>query len=61
MRATRILFWLLLPFYLAMLLATVFGRYHYFADVLAGLFIGLLGFLLARRFSLPPPQKCAGS
>lgn len=39
-------FWLILPFFLAMLVSTVYGRYHYVADVLAGLATGALGFSL---------------
>jgi len=43
----RWLFWLFLPFFLLMLVATVYGRYHYVADVLAGLVVGAVGFRLA--------------
>ncbi len=43
----RWLFWLLLPFFLLMLVATVYGRYHYVADVLAGLLVGAVGFRIA--------------
>lgn len=46
-RARRWLFWIFLPFYLAMLVSTVYGRYHYFADIPAGLIIGAIGFALA--------------
>jgi membrane-associated phospholipid phosphatase len=34
------LFWLCLPFFTTMCVATVYGRYHYIADVLAGLAVG---------------------
>jgi membrane-associated phospholipid phosphatase len=37
------LFWLCLPFFVAMCIATVYGRYHYVADVLAGLAVGAAG------------------
>lgn len=43
----RWLFWLFLPFFLLMLVATVYGRYHYVVDVLAGLLVGAVGFRLA--------------
>ena len=43
------LFWIFLPLYLAMLVATVYGRYHYFADLPAGFVIGALGFAIASR------------
>lgn len=45
-RYRRALFWLFLPFYLAMLVSTVYGRYHYVADVLAGIVVGAMGFRL---------------
>ncbi|MFZ0886246.1 MAG: phosphatase PAP2 family protein [Candidatus Acidiferrales bacterium] len=37
------LFWLCLPFFATMCVATVYGRYHYIADVLAGLAVGTAG------------------
>jgi membrane-associated phospholipid phosphatase len=37
------LFWLCLPFFITMCVATVYGRYHYIADVLAGLAVGAAG------------------
>ncbi len=42
----RWLFWALLPFYLGMCASTVWGRYHYFVDVLAGMLTGTLGYLI---------------
>lgn len=47
-RFRRSLFWIFLPLYGAMLIATVYGRYHYFADLPAGFLAGLVGFQLAR-------------
>lgn len=32
-----------LPFFLSMCVATVYGRYHYIADVLAGIVVGAIG------------------
>jgi len=46
-RYRRRLFWGFLPFFLAMLVATIYGRYHYVADVLAGLVVGAFGWTLA--------------
>jgi membrane-associated phospholipid phosphatase len=37
------LFWICLPFFLSMCVATVYGRYHYIADVLAGIVVGAIG------------------
>ena len=45
-RYTRGLFWALLPFYLGMCLSTIWGRYHYCADVLGGIITGTLGYLI---------------
>jgi membrane-associated phospholipid phosphatase len=37
------LFWICFPFFLSMCVATVYGRYHYIADVLAGTVVGAIG------------------
>jgi membrane-associated phospholipid phosphatase len=42
----RWLFWALLPFYIGMCFSTVWGRYHYCADVFAGIVTGTLGYLI---------------
>jgi membrane-associated phospholipid phosphatase len=52
------LFWLCLPFFTAMCVATVYGRYHYVADVLAGLAVGAAGWaagqwLMNREYAQP--------
>jgi membrane-associated phospholipid phosphatase len=39
------LFWICLPFFLSMCVATVYGRYHYVADVLAGIVVGAIGWV----------------
>lgn len=57
-RYRRWLFWICLPFFICMCVATVYGRYHYVADVLAGLLTGLWGFyagqwLIERRGAIP--------
>jgi membrane-associated phospholipid phosphatase len=44
-RYRRWLFWTSLPFFVSLCVATVYGRYHYVADVLAGLAVGGIGFL----------------
>jgi membrane-associated phospholipid phosphatase len=44
-RYRRWLFWVCLPFFASMCVATVYGRYHYVADVFAGLAVGAIGFL----------------
>jgi membrane-associated phospholipid phosphatase len=42
----RWIFWMLLPLYAGMCASTVWGRYHYFVDVLAGLATGTLGYVI---------------
>jgi membrane-associated phospholipid phosphatase len=49
-RYRRWLFWLCLPFFISMCIATVYGRYHYAADVFAGLVVGTFGFLAGTKW-----------
>jgi membrane-associated phospholipid phosphatase len=42
----RWLFWTLLPLAMCMCASTIWGRYHYVADVLAGITTGTLGFVV---------------
>lgn len=44
----RWLFWVLLPLYVGMCFSTIWGRYHYCADVLAGIVTGTLGYLIGQ-------------
>jgi membrane-associated phospholipid phosphatase len=57
-RYRRWLFWVCLPFFVSMCISTVYGRYHYVADVLAGIVVGAVGFalgslLMERKNALP--------
>ena len=45
-RHRRWLFWTLLPLALCMCVSTVWGRYHYVADVLGGIVTGTLGYAI---------------
>ena len=45
----RWLFWVCLPFFAGMCVSTVYGRYHYMADVLGGLAVGMMGFSVGTR------------
>jgi membrane-associated phospholipid phosphatase len=49
-RYRRWLFWICLPFFISMSVATVYGRYHYAADVFAGLAVGTFGFLAGTKW-----------
>jgi membrane-associated phospholipid phosphatase len=42
------LFWICLPLFLSMCVATVYGRYHYIADVLAGVIVGAIGWAMGQ-------------
>jgi membrane-associated phospholipid phosphatase len=42
----RWLFWTMLPIFLMMCVSTIWGRYHYVADVLAGVATGSLGYAI---------------
>ncbi len=53
-RYRRLLFWVCLPCFASMMVATVYGRYHYIADVIAGLATGALGFAAGRRLMKRP-------
>jgi membrane-associated phospholipid phosphatase len=48
-RYRRWLFWVCLPFFASMCAATVYGRYHYIADVLAGLVVGGVAWIVGQR------------
>jgi len=45
-RHRRWLFWVMLPLVLCMCFSTVYGRYHYVADIFAGMITGTLGYVL---------------
>lgn len=47
-RYRRWLAWVLLPLVVCMCISTVWGRYHYVADVFAGMVTGTLGYLLGQ-------------
>lgn len=56
------LFWACLPFFICMCVATVYGRYHYVADVLAGIVVGSIGWaagqwLMERKGALPRDHR----
>ena len=48
-RYRRGLFWACLLFFAGMCVATVYGRYHYVADVLAGIAVGAAAWLARRN------------
>lgn len=51
-RFRRWLFWLMLPLFVAMCVSTVWGRYHYVADIFGGIVTGTLGYLIGSRIMM---------
>jgi membrane-associated phospholipid phosphatase len=47
-RHRRWLFWVMLPLVLCMCVSTVWGRYHYVADIFGGIITGTLGFVIGK-------------
>ena len=45
-RFRRWLFWAMLPLFMVMCVSTIWGRYHYVADVFGGMMTGTLGYLI---------------
>jgi len=45
-RHRRWLFWVMLPLVLCMCVSTIYGRYHYVADIFGGILTGTLGYLI---------------
>jgi membrane-associated phospholipid phosphatase len=56
-RYQRRLFWIFLPFFVCMCASTVYVRNHYFADVLAGIVVGGIGFWVGRML-MRLPRAC---
>jgi len=47
-RHRRWLFWVMLPLVLCMCASTVWGRYHYVADIFGGIVTGTLGYVIGK-------------
>ncbi len=47
-RHRRWLFWVMLPLVTCMCVSTVWGRYHYVADIFGGMITGTLGYVIGR-------------
>jgi membrane-associated phospholipid phosphatase len=56
-RYRRRLFWIFLPFFACMCASTVYVRNHYFADVLAGIVVGGIGFYVGQSL-MRLPRAC---
>jgi membrane-associated phospholipid phosphatase len=53
-RYRRNWFWVFLPGFIAMCVSTIYCRYHYIADVFAGILVGAIGFIIAERLMTVP-------
>jgi len=47
-RHRRWFFWVMLPLVMCMCVSTVWGRYHYVADIFGGMITGTLGYVIGR-------------
>ena len=47
-RHRRWLFWVMLPLVACMCVSTIWGRYHYVADVFGGMITGTLGYVIGK-------------
>lgn len=54
---TRRLFYFLGPLILSLFVGTVWGRFHYLSDVIAGILVGLLSLYLAKRIEKDRKRK----
>jgi hypothetical protein len=57
-RHRRWLFWVMLPLVMCMCVSTIWGRYHYVADIFGGMVTGTLGYVIGRWLMewRPPAQ-----
>lgn len=58
-RHRRWLFWVMLPLVLCMCVSTVWGRYHYVADIFGGMITGTLGYVIGKWLMRIPIVKGA--
>lgn len=56
-RYTRTLSWVLTLVVISLFAGTVYGRFHYFLDVVAGILVGLLALFMCEKFLTPKSEK----
>ena len=56
-RYTRTLAWVLTPVVLSLFAGTVYGRFHYFLDVVVGILVGLLSLFICEKFLTPKSNR----
>ena len=57
-RHRRWLFWVMLPLVSCMCVSTVWGRYHYVADVFGGMVTGTLGYVIGKWLMKKREEAC---
>jgi membrane-associated phospholipid phosphatase len=57
-RHRRWLFWVILPLVTAMCVSTIWGRYHYVADIFGGIVTGTLGYFIGSWLMNRKVQPC---
>jgi membrane-associated phospholipid phosphatase len=57
-RHRRWLFWVMLPLVTAMCVSTIWGRYHYVADIFGGIITGSLGYFIGSWLMNRKTQPC---
>lgn len=56
-RYEKVLAWIFTPLILSLFVATVYGRFHYVLDVLAGILVGFLALFICERFLIPKSER----
>lgn len=56
-RYEKVLAWIFTPLILSLFVATIYGRFHYILDVVAGILVGLLALFICERFLILKTNK----
>jgi hypothetical protein len=56
-RYEKVLAWIFTPLILSLFVATVYGRFHYILDVVAGILVGFLALFICERFLVLKTNK----
>jgi membrane-associated phospholipid phosphatase len=60
-RHRRWLFWVMLPLVMCMCVSTIYGRYHYVADIFGGIITGTLGYVIGGWITKKRPPRRSGA
>lgn len=56
-RYEKTIAWILTPLILSLFVATVYGRFHYFLDVVAGILVGFLALFICEKILIPKTNR----